>query len=397
MAQELFPKEIIENSQESNFSRHSVQSKIIYSTVVFSLIALVCALPFIKVDVGVRSQGMIRPVTEVQKITSPVSAKIVSMAVGENSYVEKGDIIATLDNAEIKDRLRYNQSRQIKLQSYLTDLNWLRNNASEITDISVNLKTERYRRAGLEFRRQMLNQQQTINQFKRELERETTLYDRQATSLLKLEEKKYLLEVEENKYKLFLDQQQNAWSIDHSTFQDELQQVLSEHSQLSNELKRYKILSPVSGTLQNSNSISENSYIYTNQMLAEISPDTTLIAEVYIPPNDIGLLKEKMAVRFQIDAYDHNQWGTASGEIESISTDMILSENTPVFKVRCSIDQTFLELPNGFKGDIKKGMTFQARFIINRRSLFQLLYDNMDDWLNPAWSDTQDQTASTNV
>ena len=131
--------------------------------------------------------------------------------------------------------------------------------------------------------------------------------------------------------------------------------------------------------------------------MAEISPDTTLIAEVYVPPNDIGLLKANMSVRLQIDAYDHNQWGTASGKVESISTDMILSENTPVFKVRCLIDQTFLELPNGFRGDIKKGMTFQARFIINRRSLFQLLYDNMDDWLNPAWSDTQDKTVTSNI
>lgn len=397
MSQELFPKEIIENSQENNFSTHSVKSKIIYSTIVLSLLGVICALPFIEVDVGIRSQGMIRPVTEVQKITSPVSAKIMSMMAGENSYVQKGDIIATLDDADIKDRLRFNQSRQHQLESYISDINWLKDNTSEITEVSLNLKTERYRRAGLEFRQQILNQKQAINQLKREVEREATLYNREATSLLKLEEKEYVLQVEENKYKLLLDQQQNTWSVDIATYQDEIQQLISEESQLTNELKRYEILSPVSGTLQNSNSISENSFIYTNQVLAEISPDTTLIAEVYVPPNDIGLLKENMSVRIQIDAYDHNQWGTASGKVESISTDMILSENTPVFKVRCLIDQIFLELQNGFRGDIKKGMTFQARFIINRRSLFQLLYDNMDDWLNPTWSDTQDETVPSNI
>ncbi|NBC64371.1 MAG: HlyD family efflux transporter periplasmic adaptor subunit [Bacteroidetes bacterium] len=397
MSQELFPKEIIENSQESNFSTHSVQSKIIYSTIVSSLIVLIGALPFINVDVGIHSKGMIRPVTEVQKITSPVSAKIVSLSASENSYVRKGEIIAKLDDTEIKDRLRFNQSRQSQLESYVSDIEWLKDNASEITDVRLNLNTERYMRTGLEFRQQMLNQKQAIIQLKREFEREKTLYNRNATSLLKLEEKEYLLKVEENKYKLLLDQQQNAWSLDIATFQDEIQQLLSEFSQLKNELKRYKIISPLSGTLQNSNGISENSFIYTNQVLAEISPDTTLIAEVYVPPNDIGLLKENMSVRLQIDAYDHNQWGTASGKIESISTDMILSENTPVFKVRSSIDQAFLELPNGFKGEIKKGMTFQARFIISRRSLFQLLYDNIDDWLNPAWSDTQDKTVPSNI
>lgn len=390
MNRDLFPKEIIENSQENNFSTHSVHTKVIYSSIILSLICLICALPFIKADVGIRSQGMIRPVTEVQKITSPVSAKIMSMMVGENSYIQKGEIIATLDNADIKDRLRFNQNRQDQLALYISDINWLKENTSELTEKNLNLKTERYRRTGLEFRQQMLNQKQAVNQLKREYEREGILYDREATSLLNLEEKEYLLQVEENKYKLLLDQQQNAWSLDIATFQDEMQQLLSEFSQLTNELKRYEILSPVSGTLQNSNSFSENSFIYTNQVLAEISPDTTLIAEVYVPPNDIGLLKDDMSVRLQIDAYDHNQWGTASGKIESISTDMMLIENTPLFKVRCSLDQIFLELPNGFRGDIKKGMTFQARFILSQRSLFQLLYDNIDDWLNPAWSSTKE-------
>ena len=32
---------------------------------------------------------------------------------------------------------------------------------------------------------------------------------------------------------------------------------------------------------------------------------------------------------------------------------------------------------------IKKGMTLQARFYVTRRTLFQLLYDKADDWLNP--------------
>lgn len=39
---------------------------------------------------------------------------------------------------------------------------------------------------------------------------------------------------------------------------------------------------------------------------------------------------------------------------------------------------------NGYKGYLKKGMTLQARFIITERTLWQLLYDKVDDWINPA-------------
>jgi HlyD family secretion protein len=55
----------------------------------------------------------------------------------------------------------------------------------------------------------------------------------------------------------------------------------------------------------------------------------------------------------------------------------------PYFKVRCSLDQHELSLKNGYVGKIRKGMTLQARFFVTRRTLFQLLYDKADDWLNP--------------
>lgn len=397
MKQELFPKEIIDNSQESNFSKHTVRSKLIYSSVVLSIIGAICALPFISVDVGIRGQGMIRPVTEVMKIVSPVSANIVSMSVGENSYIKKGDVIAILDDTDIRDRLLFIQSRNELLDAYISDINLLKSNAARLSEFTPDLKTERYKRAGLEFRQQLLNYREAIDQKKRSLERETTLYEQGATSLLALEESQYLLQQEENKFKLLLEQQQNTWSLDAAAFQNEIEGLLSERLQLKNKRKMYEVFSPATGTLQNLNSLSANSFIYMNQVIAELSPDTTLIAEIYVPPNEIGLLKQKLPVRIQIDAFDQNQWGTIAGNIESISSDMILIENTPVFKVRCSINQTFLELSNGFKGQLKKGMTIQARFIISRRSLFQLLYDNMDDWLNPSWSSSENQMTSSNT
>jgi hypothetical protein len=58
--------------------------------------------------------------------------------------------------------------------------------------------------------------------------------------------------------------------------------------------------------------------------------------------------------------------------------------NTPMFRIRCTMDRNYLSLKNGIKGYMKKGMTVRARFIIAERSLFQMLYQSTDDWLNPA-------------
>jgi len=392
----LFPEEIIKNTQEHNFSIHSVHSRVIYSSIVLSIIGIFSALPFIYTDVGIRSRGMIRPVTEVIKIAAPVSAQIITLEATENSYVHEDAIIATLDDTNLRQKQQLNRSRHEQLEIYLADLTTL----TEIKDItatsSLGLRSIKYNREASKFDQQIANQQQLIDQQKRILERERKLFKRDAISKSLLEEREHLLEVELNKLKLLTEQQLNNWNHEKDTFKRELDELEAEFNQLTAERRRYIIRSPVTGTLQNTIGLLESSYVFANQTIGEISPDTNFVAEVYVQPKEIGLLKEGLPVRFQIDAYDHNQWGTATGIVENISTDMIMNQNTPMFKVRCSIDQSFLELQNGFRGEIKKGMTFQARFIINRRSLFQLLYDNMDDWLNPAWPSTGDESTTAN-
>ena len=66
-----------------------------------------------------------------------------------------------------------------------------------------------------------------------------------------------------------------------------------------------------------------------------------------------------------------------------IGKDIEFIEDQSVFKVRCSLDQKYLLLKNGFRGNLKKGMTLNANFKLSRRTLFELLYDKMNDWLNP--------------
>jgi membrane fusion protein, peptide pheromone/bacteriocin exporter len=47
------------------------------------------------------------------------------------------------------------------------------------------------------------------------------------------------------------------------------------------------------------------------------------------------------------------------------------------------MNRTWLKLNNNIRGNLKKGMTIRARFLLTKRSLFQLLYKGIDDWINP--------------
>ncbi len=115
-----------------------------------------------------------------------------------------------------------------------------------------------------------------------------------------------------------------------------------------------------------------------------ISPDSNLVVKSYLTPQDIRLIKKGMKVNFQIDAFNYNEWGLVSGKVIDIAQDFVLLENRTFFKVKSQLDKQTLQLKNGYTAQLKKGLSLQSRFVVTKRSLFQLLYDTADDWLNPA-------------
>ncbi len=131
------------------------------------------------------------------------------------------------------------------------------------------------------------------------------------------------------------------------------------------------------------------SYVQQGEQLAVLSADSNLIPGCDATPGDIGLITKDMKVRFQVDAFNYNEWGMIEGVVLDVADDFVLIQNQPMFKIRCKLNTTELQLKNGYKGKLKKGMSVRGVFVVARRSLLQLLYDNLDDWLNPVRSDSK--------
>ena len=58
------------------------------------------------------------------------------------------------------------------------------------------------------------------------------------------------------------------------------------------------------------------------------------------------------------------------------------STGIPTFKVRCKLQNMSLTYKSNTV-NVKKGMTVNANFFLTRRTLAQLFYDDISDWLNP--------------
>ena len=76
--------------------------------------------------------------------------------------------------------------------------------------------------------------------------------------------------------------------------------------------------------------------------------------------------------------------GNIPGKVTEISSDSLTDcQGNSFYKVKCQMERNYLMLKSGQKGILKKGMTVSAHFMITRRSLFDLLYQKIDDWANP--------------
>ncbi|MBP3193288.1 HlyD family secretion protein [Natronogracilivirga saccharolytica] len=390
---QLFPKEIIENSQENNFSRHGTGTRVFYVFLLAIAFAGLGLLPLIKVDVGVRGHGMIRPVMDIVPVYSPVPGYVRKWEIYENSRVGKGDIIAVLESPVIRERIRANRLRRKRVAAFIDDLTLLIDRQQIPAIQPAGLVTPRYQQSLEELRQQLVLQQLVTDNLQNRCNRKKELFAVAAASKTEAEAVCSERDNSKARHKLFIKQQRQRWSSDREMLIEEKDQLDSEYDQLLTEKKQHRIRSPVSGTLQNVLGAFHDSFVHNSQVLAEISPDTALIAEVHVASADIGLLREGMSVRLQVDAFNHHEWGLLHGTVSSISEDVQISDGRLFFTLRCTLDRDYLELANGIRRNIKKGMTVQARFIVTRRSLLQLLHDSIDDWINPIWYDTtQDNT-----
>jgi HlyD family secretion protein len=145
-------------------------------------------------------------------------------------------------------------------------------------------------------------------------------------------------------------------------------------------LKDRVITAPVSGTIQGLKGLEKGNLIQQGDLVAEISPDSELMAECYVAPSDIGLLKKGNPVKFRISPYHHHYWGMATGTIRDIQDDVSWVNDRPVFKITCTINEKMLRLKDMTPGRLSKGMTLQARFLIAKRTALQLLSDRIEDW-----------------
>ncbi len=390
----LLPAAQAEHSVESLHAMHGCQRPWIYWLSLLGAGAALGALPLVPVEVTVRSSGIVRPASERTELKVAISGRIASVLAHDNDHVAAGQPLLELVARDAGERLDRNRTLQREKSGLIADLAELTARlaqpgradgvSADPAPVTVNLRTPMLARAHAQFRAQYAANRLTLSRTRMVCDRTTELAAKGIVTDQERDDARYARDRAAADLEMLVQQTLSGWQSQLRDEQTALDQLVSEEKRLQEELTLSTVRAPAAGTVQGLIGLNPGTFVSAGQSFGYVSPDDRLLVETYVSPKDIGLLGTGQRARLQIDAYPYTQWGMLDAVVESVAADATASGQQAAFKVIVRPAALVLWLPNGATGALRKGMTLTARFVVARRSLLQVLYEDASAWLNPS-------------
>jgi HlyD family secretion protein len=365
------------NTLENLIAKNKTKSISIYLVLILAILIFLVLLPVIKIDISSQSRGIVRSTTDNVPLTSLVNGKVTFVHLKNNSIVQKGDTLVQLTQENLDTEKATNQEVSSTVQDQVNDLSLV------VLGRSNTLKTPAIQQEWYSYASKQSELQSKISQAKIGYDRNKQLYDKGVIARAEFEKYSFDYTYAQQALSGFEKNQRSVWQNKKRELEEQLKNLNGTLQKINVESKNYVITAPLSGTIENFSGIQTGSFLNASQPIATISAVDQLIVESTVSPNDIGLIQKNQKVKFQLDAFNYNQWGLLEGKVIDIDRNITIQGEQAFFKVRCALNSTAMQLQSGYKTQITKGMTLTTRYIITRRSLFDLLFDKVDDWLNP--------------
>lgn len=365
-------------------ARLNPRTQLFYYSLLMALFGMMGALPFCKVPITVRVAGILRPASERTEIRSGLSGVIETVYYKEGDAVARNAVLVRLKDAGIAGKKILNGIERTQRIESIQDLQLLVQVQNYSSHVFEQLQTPLYQEQYSHFRYQVAEQEIALQKANQDLEMHTALAKQKVISTKEYTDLQVTQSRMQAAYTTLVRAQLSEWQQALVKNRLELAFYEDEANQLQHLFNQNIIRSPIAGRIQGINTLYAGNVVQAGAILCTVSPEDSLVAECYASAKDIGLIRPNQHVSFQFDAYDHQYFGTGSGRVLAIDDDFTLMQGLPVFKIRCSLNASAVQLKNGYRTRVKKGTGLQARFQVTSRTLWQLLFDHLNDWLDPA-------------
>ncbi|NBC56975.1 MAG: HlyD family efflux transporter periplasmic adaptor subunit [Bacteroidetes bacterium] len=364
-------------TKENLINKYSSRTNLIYITVVLALLIFLFSLPYVKIDVTTQSRAIVRSEFDDVPIYSVIGGRIDEINISYNQEVKEGDTLVVIN------RNTLNSQQKFKRQLIKNDSLLLNDLIFALKKKYDSLVTPTLKEAYERYDSQLKELVTKRTQARITYQRNKTLYDKGVIARAEFDKHDFNYKQATQAVRSYMQQQISDWESQKRNLQNKIQDDIGIVERLETEEENYYITAPRDGIIRDFIGLQNQSFIQPQQPIAYISPIQNLIVESMVSPKDIGLIKVGQEVKYQIDAFNYNQWGFVYGKVIEIDNNLSIDNQNAFFKVRSSIDDLELKLDNGYKTQVKKGMTLTSRFLVTERSLYDLLFDKIDDWLNP--------------
>jgi|GEM_PF-2988444 len=355
----------------------SAGSRIIYISIVTICFLVLITMFFIKLRIFISAQGIIRPEAENSCLRSLAAGKVDRILVREGQAVGAGDTLLMLDCRHLEHNLGICRESKYELEAKIRDIEHIHSGYPEkivTAGISYSYQqfSDSYRAARIRYEKAG-----------RERERQERLFRDSLISEKDFDDLVHAEKILNNEMAVIISTYYSGLEQLYDQLTVEYRETILKEESLLKEISNSCIIAPVSGYLVEFSGIYKGSDINAGQLLLTISPDTSLVAEIYLPPSGAGYIFTGQEARIFVDSYNYREWGSLSAVVKEISSDVLVINANPYYRIKCAMTDDMLRLKNGTAGRLRQGMTFRARLFLNKRTLMQIIFDRVEKWILP--------------
>lgn len=351
----------------------------IYWLFILMIVLLIAFLPIVKVEVSGQSRGIVRSADEDVPVKPVVQGRVDKVEMAVNKTVRKGDTLLVISSGQVSVELETQRRLLSDLQNRHSDLVKLCSGVCYMDSLVSLLYKSDY----LDYNERLAELALRDSILLAELRRNKQGADAGVVMMYDYDQSWAEYKSVKAEAEIIRQQKMLEWNTEKQELEQEIINSRGVIDRIEREISDYIITSPINGTITDYSGLSVNAFVYPGETVASISPDSSIIVECYVQPADIAYVRVGQIVRLQFDALDYNQWGLGMAEVVDIDNNITMEQDASYFTVRCNLKTDSLRLKNGYAAPIRKGMTLTGRFTLTERSLWQLLFDKIDDWFNP--------------
>ena len=379
-----------------------------------------------ELDIVVKGQGKVAPVSRVQTVQNLEGGIIQEIFIKEGDIVNAGEVLLRIDDTRFNSSLREDEVKRISLQLKGIRLKAESNGETEFPQVPAKIlesasklldqekilfdqrKAELLSQVDI-LREQAQQKEHQINELKakqsslresyrlskKEYELARPLLASGAMSeveLLRLERDLNNLKGELDQIKVSIprsesEKKEALRKIDEVklSFQQEAQAEYNDISAqlstlqeasvaLEDRVARTLVRAPLKGIVKTLLINTVGGVVQPGSDLIEIVPiDEGLLVEARVLPKDIAFIRPDLAATVKLTAYDFSIYGGLKGQVKHISADSFVDEKeNPYYLVRVLTKENFLE-HKGEELPIMPGMTAEVDILAGKRSVFDYI------------------------